>query len=224
MRPAPSRQLARCPAVTACWVTWTARRCLRRARTQLVRLGDGHRHRRHRRGHAARPVPGLRTFAHRRLGCWPRCCSSRSLRAAAHWVRHPTAPREPSPRSGHGPLLRRTADGHAHRRSRHAAARQGRVRRAAPRSTSTGCSGPPARSPAWPPPRRALPAVHPAAGVAPSAAFGGWLMPVVPPMVSASTGALLVPHAAAGQPRLTLLLGLLRDVRPRLIASSSSSR
>ncbi|MGF7239019.1 MAG: TDT family transporter [Frankia sp.] len=38
-------------------------------------------------------------------------------------------------------------------------------------------------------------------------AFGGWLMPVVPPMVSASTGALLVPYAAAGQPRLTLLLG-----------------
>ncbi|GAA2595266.1 TDT family transporter [Winogradskya consettensis] len=28
----------------------------------------------------------------------------------------------------------------------------------------------------------------------PGAAFGGWLMPVVPPMVSASTGALLVPH------------------------------
>ncbi|WP_342760899.1 hypothetical protein [Nocardia terpenica] len=28
----------------------------------------------------------------------------------------------------------------------------------------------------------------------PDAAFGGWLMPVVPPMVSAATGALLVPH------------------------------
>jgi C4-dicarboxylate transporter/malic acid transport protein len=38
-------------------------------------------------------------------------------------------------------------------------------------------------------------------------AFGGWLMPVVPPMVSAATGALLVPYAAAGQARLTLLLG-----------------
>jgi C4-dicarboxylate transporter/malic acid transport protein len=36
--------------------------------------------------------------------------------------------------------------------------------------------------------------------------FGGWLMPVVPPMVSAATGALLVPFAAAGQLRLTLLL------------------
>ncbi|MHB9855823.1 TDT family transporter [Streptomyces krungchingensis] len=42
---------------------------------------------------------------------------------------------------------------------------------------------------------------------APDAAFGGWLMPVVPPMVSAATGALLVPHAPAGQPRLALLLG-----------------
>lgn len=38
------------------------------------------------------------------------------------------------------------------------------------------------------------------------AAFGGWLMPVVPPMVSAATGAALVPHLPAGQPRLTLLL------------------
>jgi C4-dicarboxylate transporter/malic acid transport protein len=42
---------------------------------------------------------------------------------------------------------------------------------------------------------------------APDAAFGGWLMPVVPPMVSATTGALLVPHAPAGQLRLALLLG-----------------
>ncbi len=40
----------------------------------------------------------------------------------------------------------------------------------------------------------------------PEAAFGGWLMSVVPPMVSASTGALLLPHLAAGQLRLTLLL------------------
>jgi C4-dicarboxylate transporter/malic acid transport protein len=39
-----------------------------------------------------------------------------------------------------------------------------------------------------------------------NAAFGGWLMPVVPPMVSASTGALLVPYAPAGAARLTLLL------------------
>lgn len=37
-------------------------------------------------------------------------------------------------------------------------------------------------------------------------AFGGWLMPVVPPMVSAATGAALVPHLPAGQPRETLLL------------------
>jgi C4-dicarboxylate transporter/malic acid transport protein len=38
------------------------------------------------------------------------------------------------------------------------------------------------------------------------AAFGGWLMPVAPPMVSAATGALLIPYAPAGQLRLTLLL------------------
>ncbi|MFE5037201.1 TDT family transporter [Streptomyces sp. NPDC056683] len=41
----------------------------------------------------------------------------------------------------------------------------------------------------------------------PDAAFGGWLLPVVPPMVSAATGALLVPRAPAGQVRLALLLG-----------------
>jgi C4-dicarboxylate transporter/malic acid transport protein len=37
-------------------------------------------------------------------------------------------------------------------------------------------------------------------------AFGGWLMPVVPPMVSAATGALLVPYVSSAQGRLTLLL------------------
>jgi len=43
--------------------------------------------------------------------------------------------------------------------------------------------------------------------IKPDDVFGGWLMPVVPPMVSAAAGALLVPYAAAGQARLTLLLG-----------------
>jgi C4-dicarboxylate transporter/malic acid transport protein len=37
-------------------------------------------------------------------------------------------------------------------------------------------------------------------------AFGGWLMPVVPPMVSAAVGALLVPHTPAGELRETMLL------------------
>lgn len=36
-------------------------------------------------------------------------------------------------------------------------------------------------------------------------AFGGWLMPVVPPMVSAAGGALLVPHAPEGVVRESLL-------------------
>jgi C4-dicarboxylate transporter/malic acid transport protein len=36
-------------------------------------------------------------------------------------------------------------------------------------------------------------------------AFGGWLMPVVPPMVSAAVGALLVPYAPAGELRQTML-------------------
>ncbi|MFD4182347.1 TDT family transporter [Rhodococcus sp. NPDC058514] len=34
-----------------------------------------------------------------------------------------------------------------------------------------------------------------------------WLMPVVPPMVSAATGAALIPHLPVGQARLTMLLG-----------------
>ncbi|WP_157970762.1 TDT family transporter [Nakamurella deserti] len=37
-------------------------------------------------------------------------------------------------------------------------------------------------------------------------AFGGWLMSVVPPMVSASTGALLVPHLPAGGARVALVV------------------
>jgi C4-dicarboxylate transporter/malic acid transport protein len=43
--------------------------------------------------------------------------------------------------------------------------------------------------------------------VEPDAAFGGWLMPVVPPMVSAAAGALLIPHMASGTGRTTMLYG-----------------
>jgi tellurite resistance protein TehA-like permease len=43
--------------------------------------------------------------------------------------------------------------------------------------------------------------------VEPDAAFGGWLMPVVPPMVSAASGALLIPHVPDGTARETLLYG-----------------
>jgi C4-dicarboxylate transporter/malic acid transport protein len=40
-----------------------------------------------------------------------------------------------------------------------------------------------------------------------SDAYGSWLMPIVPPMVSASCGAALIPHLAAGQARLDMLFG-----------------
>lgn len=43
-------------------------------------------------------------------------------------------------------------------------------------------------------------------GLRPGSATGAWLLPVVPPMVSAATGPLLVPHLPAGQPRLTMQL------------------
>ncbi len=55
--------------------------------------------------------------------------------------------------------------------------------------------------------------------VAPDAAFGGWLMPVVPPMVSAATGALLIPYATPGQGRLTLLLACYAMFGISLLAS-----
>ncbi|KUL26710.1 TDT family transporter [Actinoplanes awajinensis] len=50
-------------------------------------------------------------------------------------------------------------------------------------------------------------------------ASAGWLIAVVPPMVSASGGALLVPYAPAGQVRLTLLLGCWAMFGMSLIAS-----
>ena len=56
-------------------------------------------------------------------------------------------------------------------------------------------------------------------GLTARSAFGGWLMPIVPPMVSASTGALLIPHAPAGQARLTLLMACYAMFGVALIAS-----
>ena len=55
--------------------------------------------------------------------------------------------------------------------------------------------------------------------VEPDAAFGGWLMPVVPPMVSAATGALLLPHLAAGTGRQTMLYGCYAMFGLSLVAS-----
>lgn len=54
---------------------------------------------------------------------------------------------------------------------------------------------------------------------APDSAFGGWLMPVVPPMVSAATGAALVPHLPAGQWRLSLLVACYAMFGLALLAS-----
>jgi C4-dicarboxylate transporter/malic acid transport protein len=55
--------------------------------------------------------------------------------------------------------------------------------------------------------------------VEPDAAFGGWLMPVVPPMVSAATGALLIPHIAPGTGRATMLYGCYAMFGLSLVAS-----
>lgn len=50
-------------------------------------------------------------------------------------------------------------------------------------------------------------------------AFGGWLMPVVPPMVSASTGAMLLPYLPEGQARLTMLMACYAMFGLSLLAS-----
>jgi C4-dicarboxylate transporter/malic acid transport protein len=55
--------------------------------------------------------------------------------------------------------------------------------------------------------------------VEPDGAFGGWLMPVVPPMVSAATGALLIPHMADTTARRTMLYGCFAMFGLSLIAS-----
>ncbi|MFI6959164.1 TDT family transporter [Nocardia sp. NPDC050408] len=55
--------------------------------------------------------------------------------------------------------------------------------------------------------------------IEPDAAFGGWLMPVVPPMVSAAMGALLVPYLPQGQLRLTMILLCLAMFGLSLIAA-----
>ncbi|WP_103534166.1 TDT family transporter [Streptomyces sp. SM11] len=55
--------------------------------------------------------------------------------------------------------------------------------------------------------------------MAADAAFGGWLMPLVPPMVSAAMGALLIPHTPPGQLRLTMTLACLAMFGISLIAA-----
>lgn len=55
--------------------------------------------------------------------------------------------------------------------------------------------------------------------VDPDSAFGGWLMPVVPPMVSAATGAQLIPYLAPGTGRATLLYGCYAMFGLSLVAS-----
>ena len=55
--------------------------------------------------------------------------------------------------------------------------------------------------------------------VEPDAAFGGWLMPVVPPMVSAATGALLIAHIPPGTGRQTMLYGCFAMFGLSLVAS-----
>ncbi len=55
--------------------------------------------------------------------------------------------------------------------------------------------------------------------VEPDAAFGGWLMPVDPPMVTAAMGALLLPHLASGTGRQTMLYGCYAMFGLSLVAS-----
>jgi C4-dicarboxylate transporter/malic acid transport protein len=52
-----------------------------------------------------------------------------------------------------------------------------------------------------------------------SATLATWLMPIVPPMVSAATGAALIPHLAPGQAQETLLFGCFAMFGLSLVAS-----
>ena len=56
--------------------------------------------------------------------------------------------------------------------------------------------------------------------LAPEDASGAWLIPVVPPMVSAATGALLIPHLAAGQSREAMLVACLALFGMAAVASA----
>ena len=120
---------------------------------------------------------------------------------AVHWARHPA-----TARSYIGtrcwPILRRAADGAV-------TVGAGRCWRAGPIGLRAAVDADwvlwlPGPRPGCDGGRRGVPDADPAGPSRP--AFGGWLMPVVPPMVSASAGALLIPHAAAGPPRLALLV------------------
>ncbi|MEP6816825.1 MAG: TDT family transporter [Marmoricola sp.] len=55
--------------------------------------------------------------------------------------------------------------------------------------------------------------------VQPDSAFGGWLMPVVPPMVSAATGPLLLPFLPTGQWQLAMQLACTMMFGLTLVAS-----
>jgi len=66
-----------------------------------------------------------------------------------------------------------------------------------------------------------VPAVaHRRGTYAPHTAFGGWLMPVVAPMVSATTGALLLPHLRSGAHREAMLLACYAMFAASLAASA----
>jgi NAD(P) transhydrogenase subunit beta len=54
--------------------------------------------------------------------------------------------------------------------------------------------------------------------IRPDGAFGGWSMPVVPPMVSAATGAALIPTLPVGQARLTKVK---MTAMPQMVALSN---
>ena len=162
--------------------------------------------------------PGLRSAATVVRGLAAALLVAVTGATGVHWWRHRETARGHARDPVMAHVLRRAADGHPDRRCRAAPAGPvgGRADRAVDADWALWLAG------------TALGLVTAAAlpylmftrcRLQPGAAFGGWLMPVVPPMVSASTGALLIPYAPAGQARLALLLACYAMFGISLLAS-----
>src|SRR5215218_3893378 len=187
-------------------------------RTELVRLGDGHRDRGHLRRHAAGAraraagVLAHRVGGRRRTAGGARDRGDRAMGAPSHRGAQPCAQPADEPLYGAAPMALMTVGAGALLTGKDLIGE----RMAVDLSWmlwSAGTLG--GRFTAATIPYLMFTQLN----VEPDAAFGGWLMPVVPPMVSAATGALLIPHTAPGSGRTTMLYGCYAMLGLSLVAA-----